>query len=177
MLLAGPIFSFFQSIFKVSINLNSVIWWIKFDSGRSVVYLALENGWLFTTPPLVSPRNDMWATTEEIPYWWHSLFRSGYRSWLVEVDFSRNRTNQKHYSEPGSDTMSVWNFCSLCSDVILQETWWWWSCKMFAVFSCLVVNCLSTFVWCYMCVNNSICMTWNLGVEDSDVKMQDCGLV
>ena len=143
----------------------------------SINFLALENGWLFTAPPLVSPQNDMWATTDKIPYWWHSLTRSGYRSWLVEVDFSRNRTNQKHYSEPGSDMTSVWNFCSHCSDVTLQENWWWWCCKMFAVSSYLVVNCLSTFVWCYMYINNSIYMTWNLGVEDGDVKMQDCGFV
>ena len=138
----GKIFvsiSFFQTISKVSVNLNSVIWWIKFDIRRSVVFLALENSWLFTIPPLVSPRNDMWATAEEIPYWWHSLPRSGYLSWLLEAGFPRNRTNEKHYSEPGSDMSSVWDFCSYCLDVILRKNGWSW-CKMFAVISCLVVN-------------------------------------
>ena len=32
--------------------------------------------------------------------------------------FPRGRTNQNHYSELGSDTSSVWNFCARMSDVI-----------------------------------------------------------
>ena len=32
--------------------------------------LAWGNSRHFTTPPLVSPRNGVWETSEEIPYWW-----------------------------------------------------------------------------------------------------------
>ena len=32
--------------------------------------LAWEISLLFATVPLVSPRNDVWETTSEIPYWW-----------------------------------------------------------------------------------------------------------
>ena len=38
-----------------------------------------------------------------------SLPRSGYLL-LVEANFSRDTTNQKHYSDLGSNTSSVWNF-------------------------------------------------------------------
>ena len=33
-------------------------------------YLAWENSWQFKMPPLVSPHNDIWELTTEIPYWW-----------------------------------------------------------------------------------------------------------
>ena len=32
--------------------------------------IVRENSRLFATPPLVSPRNDVWETSAEIPYWW-----------------------------------------------------------------------------------------------------------
>ena len=32
--------------------------------------IAWENRRHFATPPLVSPRNDVWETSAEIPYWW-----------------------------------------------------------------------------------------------------------
>ena len=32
--------------------------------------LAWENSRHFATPPLVSPLNDVWETSAEIPYWW-----------------------------------------------------------------------------------------------------------
>ena len=34
------------------------------------VDLAWENSWHFATLPLVSPPNDIWETSTEIPYWW-----------------------------------------------------------------------------------------------------------
>ena len=33
----------------------------------------------------------------------------------------RSRLTKKHYPDLGSDPSSVWNLCSLCSDVILRE--------------------------------------------------------
>ena len=40
---------------------------------------AWENSWHFAMPPLVSPRNNVWGTTAEIPYWW----RVTIQIWLV----------------------------------------------------------------------------------------------
>ena len=37
---------------------------------RLVQTIASENSRHFTTPTLVSPRNDAWWTSKEIPYWW-----------------------------------------------------------------------------------------------------------
>ena len=51
-----------------------------------------------------------------------SLPRSGYCFWLVEANFPRGTTSQKHYPDLGSDTSSVWNFCARFSDVIARET-------------------------------------------------------
>ena len=43
----------------------------------------------FTTPKLVSPPNDVWETTAEIPYWWRIF-------WLVEANFPRGTTSTRH---------------------------------------------------------------------------------
>ena len=51
---------------------------------------------IFATSPLVCPRNDLWGTSAEIPYWWH-----------VTIHFW-STPNQSHYSELGSDTSLVW---------------------------------------------------------------------
>ena len=94
---------------------------------RSVVRAALKivcgkKSRHFTTPSLVSLRNDVWETTAKIPYWWRSLPISWLCSWLVEANFSRGTTSQKHFPHLGSHTSSVWIFCSRCSDVIRGET-------------------------------------------------------
>ena len=49
-------------------------------------------------------------------------------------DRLKQTTNQKHYSDLGSDTSSVWNFCALFSDAILRGNQWW-HLEMSAVFS------------------------------------------
>ena len=58
--------------------------------------------------------------------WWQkfntdgvSLPGSGLCFWLVEVDFPRSMTNQKHYPDLGSDMSSAWNFWTRPSDIIL----------------------------------------------------------
>ena len=47
-----------------------------------------------------------------------SLLRSGYCFWLLLTWLSKFSANQKHYPDLGSDSSSVWNFCSPPSDVI-----------------------------------------------------------
>ena len=39
----------------------------------------------------------------------------------LEANFTSSTTNQKQYPDLGSDASSVWNFCALFSDAILQE--------------------------------------------------------
>ena len=87
----------------------------------------------FVNPPLVSPPNGVRGTSAEIPYWWRvtSQIEECFR--LVEANFLRGATNQKHFPDLGSDTSSVWNFCSRFSDVILREHRWW-HCEMSTVF-------------------------------------------
>ena len=76
--------------------------------------LAWENSQHFTMPPKVSPWNDVWETSTEIPYWW----------WITTLDlgsasdFTSSMTNQKHYQDLGCDASSVWNFCIRFSDII-----------------------------------------------------------
>ena len=49
--------------------------------------IAWENSPHFAaTPPLVSPRNDVRETSEEIPYWW----RLGYCLWLAKICFNQS---------------------------------------------------------------------------------------
>ena len=48
--------------------------------------LGWENSRHFATPPLISPRNDVWETSAEIPYWWSVTTQIfGLCFWLVEV--------------------------------------------------------------------------------------------
>ena len=51
--------------------------------------------------------------------------------WLVESNFSRGVTNQKHHPDLGNDTSSVWNFCARFSDAIWRGKNWW-HCKMYS---------------------------------------------
>ena len=53
-----------------------------------------------------------------------SLPRSGECFGLVESNFPRGTTNQKHYPDLGSDASSVWNSCPCFTDVIWRENQW-----------------------------------------------------
>ena len=102
--------------------------------------VAWENSRHSETPPLVSPRNDVWETSAEIPYRW----RVTSQTWLVRlISWKFVPTNQKHYPDLGGDASSVWNFCTLLSDVISVvadfsgysnclklDTVWWSSVKL-----------------------------------------------
>ena len=76
-------------------------------------------------PPLVSPWNDVWDRSAEIPYWW----RVTTQIWVVLLigwsKFPRGRTNREQNPDLGNDTSSVWNFCSRLSDVISRGNQWW----------------------------------------------------
>ena len=67
-------------------------------------------------PPLVSPRNDIWATIVEIPHWW----RVTTQTWEVLLigHEAREIFFKEQYPDVCSDTSSVWNFCARFSDVI-----------------------------------------------------------
>ena len=69
-----------------------------------------------------------------------SRHTSGWCFWLVEANFPRRTTNQKHSPDLGSDTLSVWNFCLRSSDVIWRENQW--RRGMSAVFSGFLVHVL-----------------------------------
>ena len=76
--------------------------------------LAWENIRHFATPPLVSPRNDVWETSGEIPYWW----RVTIQIWVVLLIGWSKFPMRFGQSEA---TSSVWNFCAHFSDVIHRQ--------------------------------------------------------
>ena len=98
--------------------------------GQTLYCLARENSRHLATLPLVSPPNDVWETSAEIPYWW----RVTTQIWLVVPGGKFDSANQKHYPDLGSDASSVWNFCVRFSDVISGGNQCW-RCEMSAVFS------------------------------------------
>ena len=60
---------------------------------RTFQFKALENSQHFMTPPLVSPWNDIWEMSPEIPYWWHVTTQI----WvLLPSDWLKLSANQKH---------------------------------------------------------------------------------
>ena len=68
------------------------------------------------------PRNDVWETNAEIPFWW----RDSTKIWVVLlIGWKFSSTNQKHYPDLGSDASSVWNFCTRFSNVISRGNQWW----------------------------------------------------
>ena len=101
--------------------------------------VAWENGRHFSTPPLISLRNYIWATHAEIPYWWcitdqiwvvllmgwkicfnqsEALPRSGYW-WVISMEFLCLFL-RRHFM--GKPVVVSWNVgCSL----------WQWCFKLF----------------------------------------------
>ena len=56
------------STLKYKLQQNTSKW--KVYSKRAIIKEAWENSRHFAKLPLVSPRNDVWETNAEIPYWW-----------------------------------------------------------------------------------------------------------
>ena len=98
----------------------------------------------FWTPPMVSPRNDVWGRSTEIPYWWR--FTSQILSVLPisrearVISFNQSRAQPRPRPDQGSETSSVWNFCTRFSDVISRGNQWWRR-EMLAVFSGYSFSC------------------------------------
>ena len=65
--------------------------------------LAWENSRQSGTLPLVSPPNDVWEKSAEIPYWWLVTIQIWVVLWLVESNFPRGTINQEHYLDLGSE--------------------------------------------------------------------------
>ena len=97
-------------------------------------HLAWENRRHFVTPQLVSPPNVVEKRAQKFQTDDSSLPWSGQCFWLVEANFPRGTTNQKHYPELGGDTPSVWDFGTRFSDVVWRGNQWWRR-EMSALFS------------------------------------------
>ena len=71
------------------------------------VLLAWENSRHFTMAPLISSRNDVWATSAENPLWW----RVTTQIWVILLIGPIGRgiylNYQKHYPNLSSDTISM----------------------------------------------------------------------
>ena len=80
--------------------------------------LAWENSQHLVTLQLVSPPNDVWETSAEIPYWWPVTTQICVVLLIGWIKFPSGTINQKHYPDMGSDGSLVWNFCTRFSDVI-----------------------------------------------------------
>ena len=98
------------------------------------ISIAWDNSRHFVKPPLVSPWNDVWQTTAEIPYWWRVITQIWVVLSIGPAAWEFASTNQKHYSDLRSDASSVWNFCAPVSDVISRR-YQRWRLEMWAVFS------------------------------------------
>ena len=69
-------------------------------------YLAFVKSQHFVTRTLISPKNDSWRTSAEIPYDDVSLI-PGYCFWLVEANFPCVTTNQSYFLDLSSGAPSV----------------------------------------------------------------------
>ena len=88
------------------------------------MHVALDNNHHFVTPQLVSQRNGVWGTSAEICTDHVTLPRSGLCFWLVENLLQPIRSTTQ--IDPGSNTSSVWNFCTCSSETSgnkLQKCW------------------------------------------------------
>ena len=71
-------------------------------------------------PPSLSPRNNVWETSAEIPYWW----RVTSQIWLVEANFPLGTTNQRHYQDLGiSALVSQVSFCGEARGRLWSSQW------------------------------------------------------
>ena len=70
------------------------------------------------------PRNDVWETRAEIPYWWRVTTQIRV---VLLIGWSKFSTNQKHCSDWVTKAPSVSNFCARFSEVI-SRVW----CRLFS---------------------------------------------
>ena len=72
-------------------------WPIFFCRDKLFNSFAWEKSRHFATPSLVSPSNDVWGTSAEIPYWWRVTSQISVVLWLVEANDPLGTTNQSTY--------------------------------------------------------------------------------
>ena len=103
--------------------------WVLYLPPGETADIPRRHHWFF-------PRNDIWETSAEIPYWWRVTPEIWVVLLICRATYSREfvPTNQKHYPDLESDASSVWNFCCRFSDVISRANPWW-PRDMSAVFS------------------------------------------
>ena len=76
-------------------------------------------GMTFRPVTTVSARNDVWAKSAEISYWWHVTTKI----WVGRLTgWSKFSTNQKHYPHLGSDVSIIWNFCARCMSFRVESS-------------------------------------------------------
>ena len=61
--------------------------------------LAWENRRHFATPPVVSPRNNVWEMSAEIPYWWRVTTQGSASDWSCRVG---------NLLQPIRSTIQIW---------------------------------------------------------------------
>ena len=120
---------------------TSAVGWVLCYTHR----LAGEDSWHFATPSLVSPRNDVWETSAEIPHWWrvttqiwlvlligwgnctsgHRTTRSGW--WhFISVEFLRLILRRHFAREPVLGVPKCQLFCSgyMKTNVEILRSYW-----------------------------------------------------
>ena len=100
----------------VSDGLLCYLRWVQVSIGLWTVifprYLRLnwENDRHFATPAMVSPQNDFWGRSPEIPCWWRVTTQILVVFLIVRAAREIWSANQKHYPDLDSVTSSVWHF-------------------------------------------------------------------
>ena len=74
------------------------------------IWLPEKNCRHFARPSLVSPRNDVWGTSGEIPYWWRITTRIWVRLLIGRVARKICFNQSQALPKSGKCTSSVWNW-------------------------------------------------------------------
>ena len=110
--------------------------------------LAWENIQHFVMSPLVSPRNDVWETSAEIPYRW----RVPTQIWVVLLIGWSKFPMWFGQSEATS--------CAHFSDVISRGNQWWYH-KVLAVFSGCSITMLAILTWELQVIIEGLYAKWS----------------
>ena len=107
---------------KVKARCCCSLCWVTAPWLHNLLFLQIEageNSQQFTTQPLVSPQNDVWEMTIEIPHWRCTTTQIRV---VPLIGWKIASSSQKHYPDLGSDRSSVWNSCGCFSDIISKGT-------------------------------------------------------
>ena len=84
------------------------------------MYILRYTHWKVTCE--MTPRNDVWETSAEIPCWCRSTTQIRI---VLRIRWKVPFINEKHHSDLGSNTSSVWNFCICSLHVISRRNQRW----------------------------------------------------